>query len=251
MRKSHIILIVIALALLSAFFYYLYRAEHPVSRQTVPQETETPSAPDAISIAPEAFEHASSTYAEMQLSYPKSDATHLKEIYAYVQSQKNGFWGQYGAVTADEAKQNFMREDDPYQLYIDFRAATSSKTVSYILETYQYLGGAHGGTAVNSFTYDAAGKLLSEKDVFTGDYLSVVAPMARQYFYDTLGEYAQPDAIDNGTEATSTNYSVWYLTDTSVVFVFGEYQVGPYVIGIQEYPVDKSKIASVLAAPYR
>ncbi len=196
-------------------------------------------------------ETASSTYAEIHLVYPKSTSTHLKEIFNFVNSARNDFWTQYGNLTAEEASSMYIREDNQYQMYIDTRVATSSETISYIISLYQYTGGAHGGTSIATFNYDAKGKFLEAKDVFTANYLEVLAPKTRQYFYDTMGDYTQPMAIDSGTEATSTNYSTWYITDSYVVFVFGEYQVGPYVLGIQEYPIPKGEIQNILQSTFK
>ncbi len=204
-----------------------------------------------IGVAPMVTENASSTYAEINLVYPKSDEKKLKEVFNFVTSARNDFWGQYGSLTKEEATSMYIREDNQYQMYIETRVATSSKTISYIISLYQYTGGAHGGTSIATFNYDLKGKFLEPKDVFTSNYLEVLAPKANKYFYDTMGDYTQPTAIDSGTEATTSNYSTWYLTDSSVVFLFGEYQVGPYVLGIQEYPIPKGEIQDILLSAYR
>ena len=41
------------------------------------------------------------------------------------------------------------------------------------------------------------------------------------------------------------------LTDKNVVFIFGQYQVGPYVLGIQEFPVAKNSILNILMTEYK
>jgi len=210
-----------------------------------------PNNQPSLEIAQLKYEHASSTYAEMSVHYPNSDATHLPEIYDFVTKTKNDFWSQYGSLTDAQAKDLYIRPDNQYQMYIDTRIATSTKTVTYLVSVYEYTGGAHGGTDISSFTYDQKGKFVEIDDVFAPNYLSVIAPMARKYFYDTLGDYSQPTAIDSGTEATTSNYSVWYLTPDTVTFVFGQYQVGPYVIGIQEYPIEKSKIVDILKLAFK
>jgi hypothetical protein len=204
-----------------------------------------------LEISPLIVEHASSTYAEIYLSYPKSSTNNLSEVFNFIQNTKNDFWNQYGNLNVTEAKDLQIREDNQYQLYVDTRVATSTKTISYLISVYQYTGGAHGMTNVTTFNYDSKGKILAPLDVFTPNYLEVLAPMARKYFYDTMGDYTQPTAIDSGTEPTNENYSSWYLTDLNVVFIFEEYQVGPYVLGIQEYPIPKNKIQDILQPTFR
>lgn len=241
MKKLFIfVLLVIGVGVL----YYFFSLSKPV--------VNTQQTSNAITVAPLVSEYASTTYTEIKLSYPKSSATELPEIFNYVTATKADFIKNYANPSAQDVIDLDLRNNGPYQLYMDTRLATSSKTVSYILETYEFTGGAHGGTTINTFTYDlSTGKLVTIENVFTPSYLSVVAPMAKTYFTSSLGDNSQPSMIEDGTSATTTNYSSWYLTDKTVVFIFGQYQVGPYVIGIQEFPIEKSSIQNILQAEYK
>ncbi len=182
-------------------------------------------------------------------TYPESSLHELPEVYAYIQSIKTGFFDDYQTVTDKEAQ--LYTAEWPYELNITTKVATSSKTVTYIIETYQYEGGAHGGTSESVFTYDASGKLVTLDRVFSKPYLQTVSLLARDYFTKTLGDNSQPQMIESGTEATAENYSEWYLTDSAIVFIFGQYQIGPYVLGIQEFVLPKSKIQDILSAEFK
>lgn len=250
MRKSHIIILVVALAVLGGFFYFMKDKKVEIDNDSTPV-VQTPIKTIESVIAPMQTQNASSTYAEMMLKYPKSDSKNLKEIYNLVTKEKNDFWKQYGTLTAEQAKEMYIRADNQYQLFIDTTVATSSKTVTYIVQIYQFLGGAHGGTSVQTFTYDISGKLVTIDKVFENNYLDVVSIMSKQYFLDKMGDYYLPEAVESGTLPNTENYSSWYLTDKQVTFIFGQYQVGPYVLGIQEFPIDKSKIQEILKPEFK
>lgn len=214
--------------------------------------TTTPNVLEAsLKIAPIISEYSSTTYTSIALNYPKSSETELSEVYLTVRDIKDDFIKAYGGLTKDDADRMYITSSNPYEIIVNTKVEKSDKTVTYILYAYQYTGGAHGGTAVYTFTYDTAGKLLKESDVFENNYLNVVAPLAKDYFYINLGEYKNPTMIDDGTRPVYDNYRTWYLTNDTLVFIFGQYQVGPYVLGIQEFRIDKEKIKNILKSEYK
>jgi len=196
-------------------------------------------------------ENSSTIYTNISLSYPKSSPAELAEVYKFVQDIKNEFLKEYGKLTKDQADKLYIKAEDPYEMTVTTKIETSAKTVSYIIQTYQYTGGAHGGTSVSTFTYDKEGKLVTLDNVLESNYLEVIASQARDYFYINLGEYKNQTMIDEGSKATKENYSAWYILDDEIVFIFGEYQVGPYVLGIQEFRIDKAKIQNILKPSYK
>lgn len=207
--------------------------------------------PPVLSIAPLVSESATTTYTNMHLSYPQSSQTHLPEIFAYVEGAKSDFIKDYASITDSDAKNMFMRLDAPYEIFMTTKVATSSKTVSYIIETYEYTGGAHGNTAVSTFTYDAWDDLVTIDNVLSGQYLPQLSTISRDYLYTFEGVYAQKEMLESGTEPKVENFSSWYLTDNAITFIFGQYQVGPYVLGIVEMPVEKSKLGTFLNQTFK
>jgi hypothetical protein len=186
----------------------------------------------------------------LAMTYPQSSTNKLSDMYTFVQSAKQQFLSDYDSLTDKEA-QMFPGEASAYNFTLTTRVATSTNTVTYIIETYQYEGGAHGDTTETTFTYDTSGKLVTLADVFAKPYLTTVASLARKYFDTTLGAASGLDMINSGTEATTTNFSSWYLTPSTVTFIFGEYQVAPYSAGILEFPLQKSAVESLLAPKYK
>jgi len=199
----------------------------------------------------EKFEHkdAYKLYT-MDNTYPEASAIKYPEIYEFIKKAKNSFLDDYNSVLDKDAI-NLELATRPYNFMVSTDIATSSKTVTFIISVYTFQGGAHGGTGVSTFTYDTQGKLITLNDVFSAPYLSVVAPLSKDYFYKTLGGDADKSMIDDGTEAREDNFSSWYLTNNAITFIFGQYQVGPYAIGIQEFRIPTSQISAILSPAYK
>lgn len=247
--KKEYIFIIIFLAVTGGLFFFGSRYNNS-SKNII--ATTTPDVLEAtLKIAPIISEYSSTTYTSIALNYPKSSETELRDIYLTVRDIKDDFVKAYGGLTKDDADKMYISSSDPYETVINTKIEKSDKTVTYILYAYQYTGGAHGGTGVYTFTYDINGKLLRDADVFESNYLNVVAPLAKDYFYLNLDEYKNPSMIDDGTSPVYDNYRAWYLTNDSLVFIFGQYQVGPYVLGIQEFRIDKEKIKNILKSEYK
>ncbi len=196
-------------------------------------------------------EKSAGKYYTMDLSYPQSSTSQYPEVYTFATSTVADFLSQAENISNDDAKIMNLGGDRIYNLTMTTRVATSTQTITYILEAYTFMGGAHGNTSVATFTYDKSGKLVTLDDIFSAPYLEKIAKMSRTYFYNTLGDYANPEMIDPGTEATTTNFSTWYLTDQNIIFIFGQYQVGPYVIGMPEFAIAKSDLSDIISKKYK
>lgn len=204
-------------------------------------------------IAPMINEYASTTYYEIKLQYPESSSSSLPEIAALVGSQESQFMSDVDQASATTESQaiNFAN-GGPWSFYIDTRVATSSKTTSYILDIYNYEGGAHGVTDVYAFTYDNSGrKLLAQSDVLknASSTYSTLSTLARAYFNKKFPD-GEAFNLNAGTLPEPDTFSTWYLSGSDIVFVFGQYTIGPYVLGIQEFPVATSSIPTLLTGNY-
>jgi len=223
-----IIFLVVALVLVGVFFI-VRKASAPV-----------------VSVAPLVSEKSQTEYSTTDMSYPQSSPTKLSEVFAFVQKSKNDFDASVASITPTDAKFLDLGGDRKYNLTVTTKIATSTKTVSYIIYAYTFSGGAHGMTDVATFTYDANGKYLTLDDVLISPYLPKISALAKNYFDSTIDPgYLQEDMINSGTAPTPDNYSMWYLTDKTITFIFGQYQVGPGVLGIQEFPLDKNLIKNI------
>lgn len=193
--------------------------------------TPTPSVSEASLIT----EGKKDAYYTISLSYPSSSST--SEIQNYINQTKTEFLNSVPKTEAD-AKFEGLGGDRIYNLTVTTKITHSSSTTSYVLETYQFTGGAHGGTVISTFTYNRAGKILSLNDVLPSSVtLSTLSASARTYFYNKFSDQDKSE-IDTGTEPKQENFNTWYIDGTKIVFVFGQYSIGPYVLGIQEFEVN-------------
>lgn len=204
-----------------------------------------------LPIAPLVFEKSTEKYYTMELSYPRSSATQYPEIYNFIGQTKADFLSQFDNISDSDAADMGITSDNKWDLEISTRVATSTQTATYIVSVYTFTGGAHGNTSVETFTYDARGKLVTLDDFFAAPYLEKVAGLARTYFYNTLGDEMIPSMVDAGTEATTTNFSAWYLTDENLTFIFQSYQVGPYVIGMPEFSIARNALSDIISKQYK
>jgi hypothetical protein len=190
-------------------------------------------------LQPVSFEYEKKDEASysIDLEYPKSDASQLTEIADYVSLVKDQFTQ---SLPTGEVTENYL-------LKINTTVYTSSTTITYKLETYMYTGGAHGGTFIETFTYGKDGKLITLNDLLVSpDSMKKLSTLARAYLYNKIGDQSQNEVIDAGTEPTPENFGVWYITDAGIVFVFQQYQVGPYTIGMQEFPIRRVEAETFL-----
>ena len=190
-------------------------------------------------LIPVSFEYEkrdTDTYS-IDLEYPKSDEDHLSEINDYLYKIQDQF---AQALLIDE-----VAEDD--LLKITTTVYTSSTTITYKLETYMYTDGAHGATFIETFTYGKDGKLITLNDLLiSSDSMKKLSTLARAYLYNKIGKQSEKDVIDVGTEPTPENFRTWYITDAGIVFVFQQYQVGPYALDIQEFPIGRVEAEAFL-----
>ena len=205
---------------------------------------------DAIKIASFATNTIETDFYTISVTQPKDAEKNFPELFAVTKKTSNEFEKQYENLSEEDITKLDLG-DKTYELQIDTTVATSSKTVSYIVSMYQYTGGAHGTTIVKTFTYDNNNHFVGEKELFgEKDWRPVVSALTYQYLKEKLKDATTEQALKEGTAPVGENLAVWYLKDDNVVFVFGQYQIGAYVLGIQEVPVPREKLAEVLTHNY-
>jgi hypothetical protein len=240
---------IVALIILVALIAVVVVAGSLMSKNVEPTP-ELPT-PQPVTEAPEPAalekERIQEKYYSMELEYPKDAAEKFPEIETYINAIRSDFIALV-PKTDDEAQYQGVDEDRAYVLKTDTTTYTSSSTITYKLQTYMFTGGAHGGTFIATFTYTKDGRLIPLTNLLSSsDSLNKLSVAARRYFYDKLGNQSSREEIDIGTEPNEENFSVWYITDKMVVFIFQEYQIGPYVIAIQEFPLSRAEAKTMLS----
>ncbi len=199
-----------------------------------------------VSIAPITTNTIETDFYTMKITQPVDAEKKFPELFAVTKNAITLFEKQYTGASSTTLT------SAPYDLQIDTTVATTSNTVSYIVSFYEYTGGAHGGTSMRTFTYDKDGKFVGDKELFgENNWRPVVSELAYQYLKEKLKENTTDELLKEGTAPIGNNLDVWYLKDNDVVFVFGQYQIGAYALGIQEVPILREKLVEVLTEKFK
>jgi hypothetical protein len=149
----------------------------------------------------------------------------IKEVYDYGVNQIEQFQSSNKDIGNMPETASF-----PWSLDLDYKKYESQTIVSYVVQGYEYTGGAHGNAVVQSFNYSKEnGKLLKIQDVISDDEsLETFSLLAQK---ELTVDYAE------GVSASPENWSVWYAHDEGVTFVFAPYQIAAYAVGQQEFTI--------------
>lgn len=248
-RSEKIVVGVVLVALFGVIGFFAMRPAAKLPQQPIVLPNTSSS---QLTVAPMVTEENETDYLTIDMTYPQSSQNKYSEMYTFIKNSKDEFLHDYGNITAEEAATMQLGSDRKYNYLMSTKVATSTNTVTYIIDVYTYTGGAHGGTGEATFTYDKNGRLVTLNDLFTAPYLDRIVPLARAYFMNKFEHDSSfEDSINEGTAPNMENYAAWYLTDDTITFIFQQYSIGPYVIGIQEFPLPKSAVADILSPRFQ
>lgn len=129
-----------------------------------------------------------------------------------------------------------------------------NQILSYAVERYVYTGGAHGSNYRIFYNYDlTTGDLLHEENLFVADYEE---PLTQLLLANLV---AQNEDIELIEDLKAYGYNVddihpndnFFLTDSSIVYVFNPYDIAPYALGETEIAIDYNQLAELLQEPER
>lgn len=114
--------------------------------------------------------------------------------------------------------------------------AGSGRYASVKLQVMVFTGGAHPNHWPVTWVFDLTnGAALTLDDIFIDvqNSLKAIAPMMRKTLYQSLGDMANPDMLDDGTRPVMPNYDGFIINNEGIAFFFAPYQVAPYAAGQQ------------------
>lgn len=115
--------------------------------------------------------------------------------------------------------------------------------LSYTLNSYVYLGGAHGSTILSGLNFDKnTGYIISADDIFSFGYEEQLSAALRSHLKSSLSaeEYDMlfvTDITPNGN---------FVLSQAGITYIYGQYEIGPYVSGIIKVTVPWEELQSIL-----
>lgn len=124
--------------------------------------------------------------------------------------------------------------------------------VTVVLNSSSYLGGAHGSTAQDYYNFD----LKSEKRVTLNELL---LPNQKAAFEKLVRAAYQKWVIDAKLANNVRDYEqAWpfkltdnfYLAKNGLILQYGEYEIGPFAVGLPRLVIDYAQLREVLKPAY-
>ena len=180
---------------------------------------------------------------EADIDYPVFEKEQLlnAQVSDIVQKNLEAFNNEFFSAEAPAYPQAFEFDMDSSSVYED------ANHISFLLNVYQFTGGAHGTTSLIPVTYSKqTKKLLSLEEAVQPtrkDWLSALSTEARKQLNDQVKKQtfvSDEDWINKGTEPAKENFAIFKLEKNSVRIIFSQYQVGPYSSGMPEIVVPRT-----------
>ena len=180
---------------------------------------------------------------EADIDYPVFEKEQLlnAQVSDIVQKNLEAFNNEFFSAEAPAYPQAFEFDMDSSSVYED------ANHISFLLNVYQFTGGAHGTTSLIPVTYSKqTKKLLSLEEAVQPtrkDWLSALSTEARKQLNDQVKKQtfvSDEDWINKGTEPSKENFSVFKLEKNAVRIICSQYQVGPYSSGMPEIVVPRT-----------
>ena len=171
-----------------------------------------------------------------------------RAVAEWVAEQVEAFRGEYLRFLAESGG---VHLGPPWALDIGFEARDAAPRLWTVdLTTYRYTGGAHGGQERTALVLErASGRRVPPEGLFRpgSAWLERLAEHCREAL---RGREAfaggDEDWLARGTAPEAENYQVLLPIAEGLEVVFGQYQIGPYVIGISEVRVPYAELADLL-----
>jgi len=212
--KTKIIIGIVALLVLCAYFFL------PAPTQA-PAEENTPIIANVPQIGPESFREDTERYV-INISIPEVEGDQ-----AFLELRNDIQMGvEFFREIVDEYNDPMSA---PWILDIEVEEIQSNTLVSYLVNWYEYTGGAHGNIVVESYNYNLE----------TGDRVSVgdiVSSLDHLYTFAALADKELTIHYPEGSSGENPeNWNTWYADNESVTFIFSPYQIAAYAVGTQKF----------------
>lgn len=116
---------------------------------------------------------------------------------------------------------------------------------SCVVETYSYTGGAHGSTARTGLCFSLTdGSRVLENDLFKPGYKETLDKLLRARLESKAKSEGFADSIFNRDIEANGNF---YISPEGVNYIYGQYEIGPYSLGIIELDLSWDELEPILA----
>lgn len=161
-----------------------------------------------------------------------SDVKNLKDK---VKSESKEYKKEYYQIVLSESNKDYVKYQ--YELYIDYKLTyNKNNIISIPMNIYEFTGGAHGMTYLNSYNYNLInGKKLKLSDIFKEniDYKKIIDNYIKYVIKKNPDIYFQGN---NGFKGIKEEQS-FYIEDDGIVIYFDLYEIAPYYVGIPKFKI--------------
>lgn len=121
-----------------------------------------------------------------------------------------------------------------------------------VLNSSSYLGGAHGASAQQYYNFDLKSKkLVTLEALLLAKQKPRLEQLAHEVFKTWVIDAKLADNVQDYEQAwkfkLSDNY---YLSKEGLILQYGEYDIGPYVVGLPRLTIPYAQLETVLKAQY-
>jgi hypothetical protein len=109
-------------------------------------------------------------------------------------------------------------------------AGSRNDVSSYVVNHYMFQGGAHGISAETAINFNSkTGEEIKESDFFVNGYKDDLSSLLTSHLRESMTDDDAYEALFIKDIEPNGNFK---LSDKGVTYVYGEYELGPYYLGI-------------------
>lgn len=161
-----------------------------------------------------------------------SDVKNLKDK---VKNKSKEYKKEYYQIVLSESNKDYVKYQ--YELYIDYKLTyNKNNVISIPMNVYEFTGGAHGMTYLNSYNYNLInGKKLKLSDIFKEniDYKKIIDNYIKYVIKKNPDIYFQGNDGFKGIKEEQS----FYIEDDGIVIYFDLYEIAPYYVGIPKFKI--------------
>ena len=244
MKKIYLIIVIIIIIILAVWGFCKIR-----DIKSPPAAPESSTEENSLSMSV-SFIHQKDNFYNIQVEYPQFanvgkafDEKISSLIISKIETFKKDAKDNYEARKATASLENPLPEnpDQPFDFIGSWEATQlNDNYISFVVNLYYFVGGAHGATEVYAFNYGLEnGKEITILDFLNSSQpaLEKLADLSSQNVTSQLesGGILIDDflkqMIEDGTEPTQENYKNFNFNYNSLIVYFQQYQVAPGAVG--------------------
>ena len=121
-----------------------------------------------------------------------------------------------------------------------------------VLNSSSYLGGAHGSSSQYYYNFDLKKKkLVALDDILLPKQKAVLEQKAHEEFKRWVIDSKLANSVEEYEQAWKFTLSDnFYLSTQGLILQYGEYEIGPYVVGLPRLTIPYEQLQSVLKKEY-